>query len=128
MKPGDGGRSSPSRTSCRSDSRRPRVTRFSCGTDRNRQSRLHPLAIKNSFELLIPGAMNNTQSAELLFELSRPGRRCHRLPAADVPAVPIGELIPNEHLSEAPPPLPEVGEIDLVRHYTNLSARNMSID
>src|SRR6185437_10023848 len=27
-----------------------------------------------------------------------------------------------------PPPLPEVGEIDLIRHYTNLSARNMSID
>jgi glycine dehydrogenase subunit 2 len=72
--------------------------------------------------------MNNTQSTELLFELSRPGRRCHRLPKADVPATPLGELIPSEQLATAPPPLPEVGEIDLVRHYTNLSARNMSID
>jgi len=72
--------------------------------------------------------MTNTQSTELLFELSHPGRRCHRLPESDLPAVPLGELIPREHLAEAPPPLPEVGEIDLIRHYTNLSARNMSID
>jgi glycine dehydrogenase subunit 2 len=74
--------------------------------------------------------MNNTQSTDLLFEISRPGRRCHRLPAADVPEsdTPVSSLIPSEHLAEAPPPLPEIGEIDLVRHYTNLSARNMSVD
>jgi len=72
--------------------------------------------------------MNNTQSTELIFELSHAGRRCHRVPASDVPAKPLGELIPRDHLAESPPPLPEVGEIDLVRHYTNLSARNMSID
>src|SRR5438105_11941301 len=73
--------------------------------------------------------MNNTQSTELIFELSRPGRRGHRLPACDVPANrPLGELVPGEHLADSPPPLPEVGEIDLIRHFTNLSARNMSID
>jgi glycine dehydrogenase subunit 2 len=72
--------------------------------------------------------MNNTQSTELIFELSRPGRRCHRVPASDVPAAAIGDMIPPEHLAASPPPLPEVAEIDLVRHYTNLSARNMSID
>ncbi len=73
--------------------------------------------------------MNNTQSTELIFELSRPGRRCHRLPACDVPAdVPLSSLIPAEHLSAAPPPLPEVSEIDLTRHYVNLSTRNMCID
>ena len=72
--------------------------------------------------------MNNTQSTELIFELSRRGRRCHRVPAADVPAKPLSELLPAEHLADAPPRLPEVGEIDLIRHYTNLSARNMSID
>jgi glycine dehydrogenase subunit 2 len=73
--------------------------------------------------------MNNTQSTELVFELSKPGRRCHRLPACDVPAsANITSLIPAEHINTAPLPLPEVGEIDLVRHYTNLSARNMSID
>src|SRR4051812_33547981 len=72
--------------------------------------------------------MNNTQSTEVIFELSKPGRRCHRVPASDVPAKPLGELIPGEHLASGPPPLPEVGEIDLIRHFTNLSARNMSID
>jgi glycine dehydrogenase subunit 2 len=73
--------------------------------------------------------MNNTQSTELVFELSRPGRRCHRLPACDVPSdTPLSRLVPQEYLADALPPLPEVGEIDLVRHFTNLSARNMSID
>ncbi len=73
--------------------------------------------------------MNNTQSTEVIFELSKSGRRCHRVPACDVPASkPLRELIPQEHLADKPPPLPEVGEIDLIRHYTNLSARNMSID
>jgi glycine dehydrogenase subunit 2 len=73
--------------------------------------------------------MNNAQSTDLIFELSRPGRRCHRLPLGDVPSTQsLGALIPQEHLADEPPPLPEVGEIDLIRHYTNLSARNMSID
>lgn len=70
--------------------------------------------------------MNNTQSTDLVFELSRHGRRCHRLPASDVPDA--GGTIPAAHRTAAPPPLPEVGEIDLIRHFNNLSARNMSID
>jgi glycine dehydrogenase subunit 2 len=73
--------------------------------------------------------MTNTQSTDLLFDLSRPGRRCHRLPPCDVPSdAPLSRLVPADHLADGPPPLPEVGEIDLVRHFTNLSARNMSID
>lgn len=73
--------------------------------------------------------MNNTQSTDLIFELSRPGRRSHMLPACDVPSSgTVAELLPSDHLGSSPPPLPEVGEIDLIRHYTNLSARNMSID
>jgi glycine dehydrogenase subunit 2 len=72
--------------------------------------------------------MNNTQSTELLHELCHPGRRCHLLPACDVPAPPVRDLLPAAALADAPPPLPEVGEIDLIRHFTNLSARNMSID
>lgn len=69
--------------------------------------------------------MHNTQSTDLLFEISHPGRRCHRLPPCDVPSE---HGLPTSALTSAPPPLPEVGEIDLVRHFTNLSQRNMSID
>src|SRR5438067_5229274 len=72
--------------------------------------------------------MDKSEATELLFEMSRPGRRCHLLPECDVPAPPVGKLLPAAALADAPPPLPEVGEIDLVRHYVNLSTRNMCID
>jgi glycine dehydrogenase subunit 2 len=72
--------------------------------------------------------MDKPQSTELLFELSRPGRRCHRLPACDVPLVPLDRLVPQEVLAASPPPLPEVGESDVIRHFVNLSSRNMSVD
>jgi glycine dehydrogenase subunit 2 len=64
----------------------------------------------------------------LLFETSRKGRGTAILPGADVPHRPLDSLIPHKHLAEAGPPLPELGELDVVRHYTNLSTSNMSID
>ncbi|MSQ93559.1 MAG: glycine dehydrogenase subunit 2 [Gemmataceae bacterium] len=70
--------------------------------------------------------MTNNQSTDLLFEISQPGRRCHRLPACDVPV--RQSLLPTDAVADAPPPLPELGEIDLIRHFVNLSKRNMSID
>jgi glycine dehydrogenase subunit 2 len=72
--------------------------------------------------------MEKSQSTELLFELSKPGRRCHMLPECDVPAAPVESLLPAAALDDSPPPLPEVGEIDLLRHFVNLSTRNMSVD
>jgi glycine cleavage system P protein (glycine dehydrogenase) subunit 2 len=69
--------------------------------------------------------MTNTQSTDLLFELSHPGRRCHLVPESDVPAE---HRLPKSALAACPPPLPEIAEIDLVRHFTNLSQRNISID
>src|SRR5262249_59668352 len=71
--------------------------------------------------------MNNNQSTELLFEMSHAGRRGHRLPACDVPAGDAKSWLPANAVTE-PPPLPEIGEIDLIRHFVNLSKRNMSID
>jgi 3'(2'), 5'-bisphosphate nucleotidase len=43
-----------------------------------------------------------------LFELSRPGRRAHRLPACDVPAPEAKALLPASALAAEPPPLPEL--------------------
>ncbi len=72
--------------------------------------------------------MDKNQSTELLFEMSHPGRRAHLLPECDVPMPPAAELLPVNALTDAPPPLPGVSEIDLIRHFTNLSTQNMSID
>src|SRR2546421_10281222 len=72
--------------------------------------------------------MDKPQSTDLLFAMSHLGRRTHRLPASDVPSPEASQLLPKSALAAGPPPLPEVGEIDLVRHFVNLSGRNMSID
>ena len=64
----------------------------------------------------------------LLFESSRPGRSTAILPESDVPGRPLASIIPEAHQASTPPPLPELGELDVVRHYTNLSTLNMSID
>jgi glycine dehydrogenase subunit 2 len=64
----------------------------------------------------------------LLFESSRPGRATAILPGCDVPEHPLEDLIPRLHLAAGAPPLPELSELDVVRHYTNLSATNMAID
>lgn len=54
---------------------------------------------------------------KLVFELSRPGRGIEILPESDVPEVKLDA----KYLREKPPALPEVGEIDLDRHYHRLS-------
>ncbi len=72
--------------------------------------------------------MRNLKSTTLLFELSVPGRRAATLPACDVPAPSTKDLIPSEMLAKKPLPLPEVNEPETVRHFTNLSTLNMSVD
>ncbi len=64
----------------------------------------------------------------LIFELSRPGRVAYSLPELDVPETDVTEEIPAGMLREEPAELPEVSELDLVRHYTALSRRNYGID
>lgn len=72
--------------------------------------------------------MRNLQSTRLLFELTRQGRRGTRMPASDVPTPSISSLVPGKYLADAPPPLPELSEPEVVRHFTNLSTMNMSVD
>ena len=59
----------------------------------------------------------------LIYEICHPGRRAVSLPACDVPESPL----PADAL-RADLPLPEVSEIDVIRHYTRLSQLNHSID
>ena len=65
------------------------------------------------------------ESYKLIFERSREGRRSYDLPALDVPAV---DAIPANMKNGEKLDLPELGEVDLVRHYTNLSRRNFGVD
>ncbi|MDX1814466.1 MAG: aminomethyl-transferring glycine dehydrogenase subunit GcvPB, partial [Thermodesulfobacteriota bacterium] len=62
---------------------------------------------------------------KLVYEISVDGRKGVRLPATDVPeATPL----PGEFLRAGPAGLPELSELDVVRHYTQLSRRNVGVD
>src|SRR5271170_6222270 len=63
---------------------------------------------------------------QLIFEKSRPGRQAVVLPKANVPA--SEEAIPMQFLRKESPALPAVSELEAVRHFTNLSYLNHSID
>ncbi len=68
------------------------------------------------------------QAEATIFDLSAPGRIGMELPVVDVPEVDLTELIPAAMLRQAAPELPEVGEVDIVRHYTRLSTLNHGVD
>ena len=60
-----------------------------------------------------------------IFERSQPGRRAAlQAPSSDK----VPNDIPKALLRRTPPALPEVSELQAVRHYTNLSRKNFSID
>lgn len=70
----------------------------------------------------------NKQDQPLIFELSKPGRIGYSLPELDVPEVNLDEVIPSDYLRVEEPELPEVSELDIMRHYTALSNRNHGVD
>lgn len=67
-------------------------------------------------------------SEPLLTEYSTPGRKGYSLPEIDVPEVEPEKYIPENHVREEPPALPEVSEVDVVRHFTSLSELNYGVD
>ena len=64
----------------------------------------------------------------LIFELSRAGRKAYSLPECDVPYLSVEEILDNSQLRTEAPELPEVSELDAVRHFTQLSQRNHGVD
>lgn len=76
--------------------------------------------------------MSETNTAvhdkELIFELSRAGRTAYSLPECDVPEMDVSTMIPDALRRSKPAELPEVYEVDVIRHYTALSRRNFGID
>ncbi|NNE66811.1 MAG: aminomethyl-transferring glycine dehydrogenase subunit GcvPB [Pyrinomonadaceae bacterium] len=70
-----------------------------------------------------------TQNEALIFERSQTGRVGYRLPELDVEETPIEEIVPSEFLRDDDlEGLPEVSEVDVVRHFTRMSTWNFSID
>ena len=72
-------------------------------------------------------AAHLTQNEPLLFEKSSPGKRGYRLPPLDVPAADATKLLGDAARTEAPE-LPELSEIEIIRHFTRLSTWNYAID
>src|SRR5690348_16034087 len=65
---------------------------------------------------------------QLIFEKGAPGRRAASLPTLDVPERALDDMIPAVLLRAEAAPLPEVSEIELVRHFTHLAQRNFGVD
>ncbi|WP_342525452.1 aminomethyl-transferring glycine dehydrogenase subunit GcvPB [Chryseomicrobium sp. FSL W7-1435] len=64
----------------------------------------------------------------LIFEISTEGRIGYSLPDLDVPEVDLSSLLPEGMVREEEAELPEVSELDIMRHYTALSNRNHGVD
>ncbi|MDY0408424.1 aminomethyl-transferring glycine dehydrogenase subunit GcvPB [Virgibacillus soli] len=64
----------------------------------------------------------------LIFERSKEGRTSYNLPELDVPEVNLSEEFSEAYVRKVPADLPEVSELDIMRHYTGLSDRNFGVD
>jgi len=65
----------------------------------------------------------------LIFERSQPGRIGYRLPPLDVDEMPLDDLVPRKFRRDDDlDGVPEVSEVDVIRHFTRMSTWNYSID
>jgi glycine dehydrogenase subunit 2 len=70
---------------------------------------------------------HQTQNERLVFEKSAPGKKAYKLPPLDVPAVDPAKLLGDARRTESAE-LPELSEIEIIRHFTRLSTWNYAID
>jgi glycine cleavage system P protein (glycine dehydrogenase) subunit 2 len=70
---------------------------------------------------------HQTQNEGLVFEKSSPGKKAYKLPPLDVPEVDAAALLGDAH-RKTPGLLPELSEIEIIRHFTRLSTWNYAID
>jgi glycine dehydrogenase subunit 2 len=68
------------------------------------------------------------QDQPLIFEISQPGRFGYSLPELDVEMVELSDIFDSVYIRQEEPELPEVSELDIMRHYTALSRRNHGVD
>lgn len=65
---------------------------------------------------------------KLIFELSREGHNASRLPASDIDMLNPEDFLGQDMARETAANLPTVTEIEVVRHFTNLSHKNYGVD
>ncbi len=68
-----------------------------------------------------------SQNEGLIFEKSSPGKKAYKLPPLDVPAVDADELLGHVARKDLGQ-MPEVSEIEIIRHFTRLSTWNYAVD
>jgi len=67
------------------------------------------------------------QNEGLIFEKSSPGKAAWKLPPLDVPEVNVSTLLGTQERKDLGN-MPEVSEIEIIRHFTRLSTWNYAID
>lgn len=70
----------------------------------------------------------SNQDFPFIFELSKEGRVSFNLPEIDVPESDLEAELTETYVRQEAPELPEVSELDIIRHYTGLSNRNYGVD
>ncbi|MEW6534462.1 MAG: aminomethyl-transferring glycine dehydrogenase subunit GcvPB [Candidatus Auribacterota bacterium] len=68
------------------------------------------------------------QVEKLIIDRSVPGRKSYSLPKWNGEQISLETCIPCEHLRAKKAALPEVAELEIVRHFTRLSQKNFSVD
>ncbi|WP_079530259.1 aminomethyl-transferring glycine dehydrogenase subunit GcvPB [Halobacillus hunanensis] len=68
------------------------------------------------------------QDFPLIFELSQESRTGFSLPELDVPETNVDEQLGETYIRKNEPDLPEVSELQIMRHYTAMSKRNHGVD
>lgn len=64
----------------------------------------------------------------LLIEISKEGRKAYSLPKLDVQPIELNEMLDHNMIKKTDLELPELSELDVVRHYTLLSNKNFGVD
>ena len=68
-----------------------------------------------------------SQNENLIFEKSSPGKAAFKLPPLDVPDVDTSKLLGSSERKDLGN-MPEVSELEIIRHFTRLSTWNYAID
>ncbi|MCG2382157.1 aminomethyl-transferring glycine dehydrogenase subunit GcvPB [Staphylococcus epidermidis] len=69
-----------------------------------------------------------SKSSPLIFERSKKDRYAYSLPQNDIENINITSLLDDKYIRKHKAEFPEVSELDLVRHYTELSNKNFGVD